>query len=329
MHPVPLEVFTTRPDTLFGASFMALSPDHELTTHLAASSPELQGYIKECQKLGTSLAEIETAEKTGFDTGLTVKHPFVEGKTIPVYVANFVLMDYGTGAIFGCPAHDQRDIDFARKYGLEVMPVVLPPDQEEAAFYVQDEAYTGEGTIFNSDFLNGKSIEDAKNIVAEMLEGRTIDGAPQGERQINYRLRDWGLSRQRYWGAPIPFIHCDDCGIVPVPEKDLPVILPDNVSFDKPGNPLDHHPTWANVDCPTCGKPARRETDTMDTFVDSSWYFARFTDPTASSPTNRAVVDQWLPVDQYIGGIEHAILPSALFKVFYPGDENLRPCGLE
>ena len=311
-----LEVFTTRPDTLFGASFMALSPEHGLTSYLAESNSQLQEYIKKCQKMGTSLADIETAEKTGFDTGLCVKHPFVEGKTLPVYVANFVLMDYGTGAIFGCPAHDQRDIDFARKYGLEVTPVVLPPEQTKATFYIQDEAYTGEGSIFNSDFLNGKSIEDAKATIAEVLEKRIIDGSPQGERQINYRLRDWGLSRQRYWGAPIPFIHCDDCGIVPVPEKDLPVILPDDVSFDKPGNPLDHHPTWAHVDCPTCGMPARRETDTMDTFVDSSWYFARFTDPKSSTPTNRNVVDQWLPVDQYIGGIEHAILHLLYARFF-------------
>lgn len=311
-----LEVFTTRPDTLFGASFMALSPDHELTSYLAKSNPKLQEYIKECQKLGTSLADIETAEKTGFDTGLCVKHPFVKGKSLPVYVANFVLMDYGTGAIFGCPAHDQRDIDFARKYGLDVTPVVLPPDQSEATFYIQDEAYTGEGSIFNSDFLNGKSIENAKAAVAEILENRIIDGAAQGERQINYRLRDWGLSRQRYWGAPIPFIHCDDCGIVPVPEENLPVILPDDVSFDKPGNPLDHHPTWAKVDCPTCGKLARRETDTMDTFVDSSWYFARFTDPKSSTPTNQKVVDHWLPVDQYIGGIEHAILHLLYARFF-------------
>ncbi len=311
-----LEVFTTRPDTLFGASFMALSSDHGLTSYLVKSNPQLQEYIKECQKLGTSLADIETAEKTGFDTGLSVKHPFVEGKTLPIYVANFVLMDYGTGAIFGCPAHDQRDIDFARKYGLEVTPVVLPPEQTEAAFYIQDEAYTGEGSIINSDFLNGKSIEDAKATVAEILEKRVIDGSAQAERQVNYRLRDWGLSRQRYWGAPIPFIHCDDCEIVPVPEKDLPVILPDDVSFDKPGNPLDHHPTWAHVDCPTCGKPARRETDTMDTFVDSSWYFARFTDPKSSTPTNRNVVDHWLPVDQYIGGIEHAILHLLYARFF-------------
>ncbi len=319
-----LEVFTTRPDTLFGASFMALSPDHGLTSWLAKSNPKLQDYVKECHKLGTSLAEIETAEKTGFDTGLSVKHPFIDGKTIPVYVANFVLMDYGTGAIFGCPAHDQRDMDFARKYGLEVTPVVLPPDRLEASFYLQDEAYTGEGSIFNSDFLNGKSIEDAKNTVAEMLESRSVDGEPQAERQINYRLRDWGLSRQRYWGAPIPFIHCDDCGIVPVPENDLPVILPDNVSFEKPGNPLDHHPTWSNVDCPTCGKAARRETDTMDTFVDSSWYFARFTDPTAKTPTNRDLVDQWLPVDQYIGGIEHAIL-HLLYSRFFT--RAMKICG--
>lgn len=322
--PDALEVFTTRPDTLFGASFMALSPEHELTTFLAESDPALQKYIKECQKTGTSLADIETAEKTGFDTGLSVKHPFVEGKTLPVYIANFVLMDYGTGAIFGCPAHDQRDIDFARKYGLEVTPVVLPPEQSEASFYVQDEAYTGEGTIFNSDFLNGKSINDAKEAVSEILENRIVNGSAQAERQTNYRLRDWGLSRQRYWGAPIPFIHCDDCGIVPVPEKDLPVILPDDVNFDQPGNPLDRHPTWSKVDCPNCGKTARRETDTMDTFVDSSWYFARFTDPKSDTPTNRKIVDHWLPVDQYIGGIEHAIL-HLLYSRFFT--RAMKICG--
>ncbi len=311
-----LEVFTTRPDTLFGASFMALSPEHPLTTQLASHSPQIEEFVKECQRQGTSLAEIETAEKKGFDTGLRVKHPFVEGKSLPVYIANFVLMDYGTGAIFGCPAHDQRDMDFARKYGLEVTPVVLPPDQQEASFYLQDEAYIGEGLIINSDFLNGLSIEDAKNMVAIRLEKNLVNGVAQAERQINYRLRDWGLSRQRFWGCPIPFIHCDDCGTIPVPQNDLPVVLPDDIDLNQSGNPLEMHPTWGKVKCPNCGMSARRETDTMDTFVDSSWYFARFTDPKSETPTNRAVVDHWLPVDQYIGGIEHAIL-HLLYSRFF------------
>ncbi len=311
-----LEVFTTRPDTLFGASFMALSPEHPLTALLAADNDDLQAFVEDCRRLGTSMAEIETAEKKGIDTGLAVKHPFIEGKSLPVYVANFVLMDYGTGAIFGCPAHDQRDIDFARKYGLEVTPVVLPPDQLEAAFYIQDEAYIGEGSIINSDFLDGLTIDEAKNDVAERLETRMVDGAPQGERQINYRLRDWGISRQRYWGCPIPFIHCATCGIVAVPDSQLPVVLPDDVNFDTPGNPLDHHPTWRHVDCPECGGKAQRETDTMDTFVDSSWYFARFTDSGAATPTSPEIADHWLPVDQYIGGIEHAIL-HLLYSRFF------------
>ncbi len=311
-----LEVFTTRPDTLFGASFMALSPEHPLTGQLASANPELQKFVRECQQRGTSLAEIESAEKMGFDTGIAVKHPFIDGKNLPVFVANFVLMDYGTGAIFGCPAHDQRDMDFARKYNLEVTPVVLPPEQQEASFYLQNEAFLGDGSIINSDFLNGLSIEGAKNAVAERLENRQIDGTPQAERQTNYRLRDWGMSRQRYWGCPIPFIHCSDCGVVAVPDEDLPVVLPDNVELDTPGNPLDRHPTWGKVDCPACRKAAKRETDTMDTFVDSSWYFARFTDPKATTPTNPDAVDHWLPVDQYIGGIEHAIL-HLLYSRFF------------
>jgi len=267
--------------------------------------------------MGTSVAVLETAEKEGFDTGLRVKHPFVEGKTVPLWVANFILMDYGTGAIFGCPAHDQRDLDFARKYGLEVTPVVLPTGADPATFAVDDVAYVGEGSLYNSDFLDGLGVDDAFETVATRLEGRMIDGAPQGTRKINFRLRDWLISRQRYWGCPIPMIHCDDCGTVAVPVEQLPVLLPDDATFDKPGNPLDHHPTWKHVACPKCGKPARRETDTMDTFVDSSWYFARFTDPwNREAPTTRAVVDRWLPVDQYIGGIEHAIL-HLLYSRFF------------
>lgn len=310
-----IEVFTTRPDTLFGMSFLALSPDHPVTKALAADDAELAAFVEECHRMGTSVAALETAEKKGFDTGIRVVHPF-NGQTYPVYVANFVLMDYGTGAIFGCPAHDQRDLDFARKYNLSVTPVVLPEGADPAAFAVGDVAFTDDGRIFNSGFLDGKSVAEAKEAVAKALESRTLDGAPQATRQVNYRLRDWGISRQRYWGCPIPVIHCETCGVVPVPEKDLPVALPDDVEFDRPGNPLDRHPTWRHIDCPQCGRPARRETDTMDTFVDSSWYFARFTAPRAEAPTIPGVADDWLPVDQYIGGIEHAIL-HLLYSRFF------------
>ena len=311
-----LEIFTTRPDTLFGASFLGLSADHPITAKLAEDNPQIAAFVEECHRIGTSAAAIETAEKKGVDTGLKVRHPFDPERLLPVYVANFILMDYGTGAIFACPGHDQRDLDFANKYGLPVIPVVLPAGEDPATFRVMEEAYTGDGTIFNSDFLDGMEIEAAKNEISSRLEARIIDGAPQGERQVNYRLRDWGISRQRYWGCPIPIIHCDDCGVVPVPVEDLPVQLPEDVTFDRPGNPLDRHPSWKNVDCPCCGKPARRETDTMDTFVDSSWYFARFTAPRASTPTVQAAADGWLPVDQYIGGIEHAIL-HLLYSRFF------------
>jgi leucyl-tRNA synthetase len=312
-----LKIFTTRPDTLFGASFLAMSPDHPLARALGEKNPALAEFQDKCRRMGTSVAVLETAEKEGFDTGLRVKHPFIEGKTLPLYVANFILMDYGTGAIFGCPAHDQRDIDFARKYGLEVTPVVLPPNQDPATFDVGDTAYVGEGALFNSDFLDGLDVDTAFDTVAKKLEGRIVDGAPQGERKVNFRLRDWLISRQRYWGCPIPMIHCEACGTVPVPVDQLPVTLPDDATFDKPGNPLDHHPTWKHVACPKCGKPARRETDTMDTFVDSSWYYTRFTDPwNEAAPTDRTVADRWLPVDQYIGGIEHAIL-HLLYSRFF------------
>ncbi|WP_316357394.1 leucine--tRNA ligase [Devosia sp.] len=310
-----VEVFTTRPDTIFGASFIALSPDHPLTTELAASNPELAEFIAECHRQGTATETLEKAEKRGVFTGLHVKHPVVEGATLPVYVANFVLMDYGTGAIFGCPAHDQRDLDFARKYDLPVLPVVRPADAD-AGFAVADEAFTDDGVIFNSGFLDGLGIAEAKKVAAAHFADRTVDGKPQGKVEVNYRLRDWGVSRQRYWGCPIPVIHCEVCGTIPVPKKDLPVVLPEDVSFDKPGNALDHHPTWKHVNCPQCGASARRETDTMDTFVDSSWYFARFTAPDADTPTIPAVANRWLPVDQYIGGVEHAILHLLYSRYF-------------
>ncbi|MCY1706765.1 leucine--tRNA ligase [Pannonibacter sp. SL95] len=311
-----LEIFTTRPDTLFGASFMGLSPDHPISVKLAESNPDLAAFIEDCRRIGTSAEAIETAEKKGMDTGLRVKHPLDASIELPVYVANFILMDYGTGAIFACPAHDQRDLDFARKYGLPVKPVVLPKDADPAAFTVADVAYTDDGTIFNSGFLDGLSIADAKETVARKLEAVIIDGAAQATRQVNYRLRDWGISRQRYWGCPIPVIHCDDCGVVPEKDENLPVKLPDDINFEKPGNPLDRHATWRHCSCPKCGKPARRETDTMDTFVDSSWYFARFTAPHHDQPTDPAAANGWLAVDQYIGGIEHAIL-HLLYSRFF------------
>ncbi len=312
-----LEIFTTRPDTLFGAKFMALSPDHPLAAAAAAKNPKLAAFIEECKKIGTSQAAIDTAEKLGFDTGIRAVHPFDANWKLPVYVANFILMEYGTGAIFGCPAHDQRDLGFVNKYGLGNTPVVCPPGQDPKTFVITDVAYDGDGTMINSRFLDGMTIEAAKEEVAKRLEKDTRGNRPVAQRQVNYRLRDWGISRQRYWGCPIPIIHCDKCGTVPVPEKDLPVQLPENVTFDKPGNPLDRHPTWKNVKCPQCSGPARRETDTMDTFVDSSWYFARFTDPwNASAPTTPNTANEWLPVDQYIGGIEHAIL-HLLYSRFF------------
>ncbi len=315
-----LEVFTTRPDTLFGAAFCAIAPNHPLAEELARGNPALASFIAECNRMGTSEAVLETAEKRGFDTGLRALHPFRGGQSLPVYVANFVLMEYGTGAIFGCPAHDQRDLDFARKYALPVLPVVLPPDADAKSFAVGAEAYTDEaGHAFNSDFLNGLAVPAAKRAAIARLEELKA-----GTGTIAYRLRDWGVSRQRYWGCPIPVIHCGTCGIVPVPEKDLPVRLPDDVSFDKPGNPLAHHPTWKHVTCPTCGGPAERETDTFDTFFESSWYFARFCSPRAPTAFARSEVDYWLPVDQYIGGIEHAVL-HLLYARFFT--RALAQCG--
>ena len=311
-----LTVYTTRPDTLFGASFLAIAADHPLARQVAASNPEVDAFCEECRRAGTSLAALETAEKKGIDTGIRAKHPLDPSWELPVYVANFVLMDYGTGAIFGCPSGDQRDLDFARKYDLPVVPVVMPRDGDAATFAIGDEAYIGDGVMINSRFLDGLSTEDAFETVASKLEKEMLDGAPRAERKVNFRLRDWGISRQRYWGCPIPVIHCEDCGVVPVPKADLPVVLPPDVTFDKPGNPLDRHATWRHVACPHCGKDARRETDTMDTFVDSSWYFTRFTAPWEDNPTDPKVANHWLPVDQYIGGIEHAIL-HLLYSRFF------------
>jgi leucyl-tRNA synthetase len=297
-----LAVYTTRPDTLYGASFMAIAPDHPLAERLSAADPKVAAFIAQCRKGGTSEAEIESAEKLGYDTGLTVVHPFDPAWKIPVWIANFVLMDYGTGAIFGCPAHDQRDLDFARKYALPVTPVVLPPGADPAAFAIADEAYVDPGTIYHSGFMDGLEVEAAKAAAIARIEA-----AGQGEGATVYRLRDWGVARQRGWGTPIPVVHCGACGIVPVPEDQLPVRLPTGMDFSKPGNALARHPTWKQTSCPTCGADAQRETDTLDTFVDSAWYFARFADPHAKAPIGPAA-KHWLPVDQYIGGIEHAVL---------------------
>ncbi len=313
-----LEVFSTRHDTIFGMTFCAVSVDHPLAQQAAENDAALAEYIEEVRRIGTTEEALEKAEKTGHDLGLRVVHPFVEGKTVPVFVANFVLMSYGTGAIFGCPGHDQRDFDFCKALDIDIIPVVAPADLkgEALAGYVSDysgreEIYDGDGVLINSEFLDGLDIPAAKEEIAKRFEA-----AGKGERKVNYRLRDWGVSRQRYWGCPIPVIHCPTCGVVPVPDADLPVELPDDVTFDKPGNPLDHHPTWKNVACPKCGQDAVRETDTFDTFVDSSWYFARFCSPRAETPTVRELVDSWLPVDQYIGGIEHAIL-HLLYSRFF------------
>ena len=296
-----VEIYTTRPDTLFGASFLGLAPDHPISKQLAEADPRVADFIAECRKGGASQAEIEQAEKIGWDTSLKVLHPFT-GAEIPVWIANFILSEYGTGAVFACPAHDQRDLDFARKYGLPVIPVVRPEGAGDD-FAVGDEAYTGPGSIFHSDFLDGLDIETAK---AEAI--RRVEAAGTGQGATIYRLRDWGVSRQRYWGCPIPIIHCPSCGPVEVPADQLPVELPEDVTFDVPGNPLDRHPTWKHVKCPSCGQDATRETDTLDTFVDSSWYFARFTDPKAAEPINTEAANRWLAVDQYIGGVEHAVL---------------------
>jgi leucyl-tRNA synthetase len=308
-----LEVYTTRPDTLNGASFAAISPDHPLARKLEKSDPAIAAFCAECRRIGTSEEEIERAEKKGMDIGVRVIHPFDPSWELPVYIANFILMDYGTGAIFGCPAHDQRDLDFARKYGLPVIDVFearespepvgelafVPPKSEPVRYLLK---------LAGQDVMTG---EDAVEAAIAHCESRGI-----GHAVTKFRLRDWGISRQRYWGCPIPVIHCDDCGVVPERKENLPVRLPDDVEFDRPGNPLDRHPTWRQTSCPKCGKAALRETDTMDTFVDSSWYFARFTAPDAATPTDPEMVDRWLPVDQYIGGIEHAIL-HLLYSRFF------------
>jgi len=306
-----IEVFTTRPDTLFGASFVAIAANHPLAIAIGKSNQAAADFIAECAKLGTSEAAVETAEKKGFDTGLHASHPLDPAIKLPIHIANFVLMDYGTGAIFGCPAHDQRDLDFANAYGLKILPVVLPDGEDAANFSVSDTAYTGPGKLFNSGAWNGLDIEAGKAAAIA-----AITAANAGSSETTYRLRDWGVSRQRYWGCPIPIIHCGDCGPVPVPEKDLPVTLPEDVDFAGSGNPLSRHPSWKHTSCPKCGKAAAREQDTFDTFFESSWYFLRYADPASDDGVNGEAAAYWLPVDQYIGGVEHAVL-HLLYSRFF------------
>ncbi|WP_032112881.1 leucine--tRNA ligase [Candidatus Paracaedibacter symbiosus] len=313
-----LNVFTTRPETLFGASFCAIAPTHPIAEKLANTNAKLAAFIEECQHAPTTEEALSTGDKKGFDTHLKVVHPFVPGKTLPLFVANFVLMDYGTGALFACPAHDERDHDFAKKYNLPIIQVVAP-ESTDVSVDITQKAYTGPGKMINSGFLDGLSIEEARSVAIQKLEAQD-----QGKKQITYRLRDWCVSRQRYWGCPIPVIHCDHCGTVPVPDADLPVRLPEDVEFNKTGNPLDHHPTWKQVKCPKCENDAIRETDTFDTFFESSWYFLRFCDTKAIAPLNKEAVDKWMPVDWYIGGIEHAVL-HLLYARFFT--KALRDCG--
>ena len=320
-----VEVYTTRPDTLFGMSFLVVAPEHPLAAAVAARDAGAAAFIAECQRLGTSEAVIETTEKRGYDTGLTVGHPFIEGARYPVWIGNFVLMEYGTGAIFGCPAHDQRDLEFARKYALPVPPVVLPAGEDPTRFAIGDAAYVGPGVMFNSRFLDG--LETPGPAIAAAIAELEQRGLGKGV--VNWRLRDWGVGRQRGWGCPIPIIHCDVCGMVPVPDDQLPVCLPDDLDFSRPGSPLENHPTWKQTSCPKCGASARRDTDTLDTFVDSSWYFARFCSPTAEIPVVRAAVDAWMPVDQYIGGIEHAILHLLYSRFFTRAMKDTGYIGLE
>ncbi len=308
-----LEVYTTRPDTLMGASFAAISPDHPLAKALEAGSPEVAEFVAECRRVGTSEEALEKAEKKGLDTGIRVRHPLDPAWELPVYIANFILMDYGTGAIFGCPAHDQRDFDFARKYGLAIPPVFVAEGAEETALGEAFVPMKSERVRYIRGFA-GDALQTGEEAVNAAIAHAEAKGYGKGV--TNYRLRDWGISRQRYWGCPIPVVHCADCGVVAERKENLPVRLPDDVTFDVPGNPLDRHPTWRDCACPACGKPARRETDTMDTFVDSSWYYARFTSPRAATPTDSADVDYWMNVDQYIGGIEHAIL-HLLYSRFF------------
>ena len=308
-----IEVYTTRPDTLLGASFVGISPDHPIAKLLERDNPEVAEFVAECRKGGTTEEAIETGEKLGLDTGIRVRHPFDTAAELPVYIANFILMDYGTGAIFGCPAHDQRDFEFATKYDLPVIATYLP--SEDASDQLA-EAYVPQKTekVFYNRGFAGEQWQTGHEAIDAAIAFCESQGVGQGV--TKFRLRDWGLSRQRYWGCPIPVVHCDDCGVVPEKKANLPVKLPDDVTFDIPGNPLDRHTEWRTTQCPTCGKTAQRETDTMDTFVDSSWYYARFTAPHADTPTVMEDAKYWMNVDQYIGGVEHAILHLLYARFF-------------
>ena len=314
-----VEVYTTRPDTLMGASFVGISPDHPLAKELERNNPELAAFCVECRKGGTTAAEVEKADKMGFDTGLTVRHPFDTSWELPVYIANFILMDYGTGAIFGCPAHDQRDFEFATKYGLPIIATFLPDAETDPELTAPFVPLKSDKVAYVKGFAGEaeQTGEDAVDAAVDFCEANGV-----GTGVTKFRLRDWGLSRQRYWGCPIPIVHCDDCGAVPEAKENLPIELPYDVTFDVPGNPLDRHPTWRNCACPACGKDALRETDTMDTFVDSSWYYARFTSPDAATPTDLEDAAYWMNVDQYIGGIEHAIL-HLLYSRFFARAMNM------
>ena len=318
-HDDRLEVFTTRPDTIFGASFCAIAANHPIASSLGEADAKLQDFISECNKLSTSEADIETAEKRGYDTGLKVAHPFLDGCELPIYVANFVLMDYGTGAIFGCPAHDQRDLDFALNYNLPVLPVVLPKNESADEFQINKAAYTGPGCIINSGFLDGLEIEEAKKAVIDALEAK---GA--GNKKTTYRLRDWGVSRQRYWGCPIPIIHCEDCGIVPVPDEDLPVLLPENVDFEKAGNPLENHPSWKFTKCPSCGVMLFEKRTLLTRSLSPHGTLIGFAMRKGEVAFDQKSAQYWLPVDQYIGGVEHAVL-HLLYSRFFT--RALRKCG--
>ncbi|RPD37613.1 leucine--tRNA ligase [Candidatus Liberibacter solanacearum] len=315
-HTKEIVVYTTRPETIFGASFIAIAIDHPIVQNLSSNREDIKKFcIKESQR-GTSLSELNKTTKEGIDTGIRVKHPLNFDLEIPVYIANFVFMNYGTGAIFGCPFADQRDMDFASKYNLPVLPIMKQNNANSKATIKEEKAYLDSGIMINSSFLNGMTSAEAFEAIIVYLEKKMLLGSPVAKRKIHFRLRDWGISRQRYWGCPIPIIHCKKCGIVEVPKEDLPIKLPEDVNFNLPGNPLDNHPTWKKVFCTQCGSEALRETDTMDTFVDSSWYYMRYTDPHAKVPTNKELIDYWLPVDQYIGGIEHAILHLLYARFF-------------
>ena len=303
-----IRVFTTRPETLFGAAFIGLAFDHPLIENMD-KTPALLLFLEECKKISASEDALEKAEKLGLDTGIKAIHPFDATTKLPIFITNFVLSDYGTGAIFGCPAHDLRDHEFAVKYNLPIRQVVKP--FEDIKVDIMQAPFVDDGTMLNSDFLNDLSVAEAKKVVIKFLKNNKI-----GVGKTTYRLRDWGISRQRYWGCPIPIIYCNNCGTIPVPEKDLPVVLPEDVQFDRPGNPLEHHPTWKFVACPQCGKDALRETDTFDTFFESSWYFLRYCSPTSSSPFEKDEIDYWEPVDQYIGGIEHAVMHLLYARFF-------------